>query len=187
MNFNKLCTYNTQSREQESVDYPLSDWVQDGWLASLEYLQDIDDAATIDELRSSYQKNAGLVVTCFKRAMSSALRQTKGNEFTPRKKELVNSFFSLDACDQSGTPYSDLIEDMQAEIPFRQVEDIDLIYNDERLRTLTDEQRAAVQRFTVAWLLQEAGYDLPNTVSKRLSRDRKLTGLPLVLKKGRKT
>jgi hypothetical protein len=187
--FNDMCTLPTRTAPVvETIERPIHDWVQDGWLAGFESIakqgRPIQNAATRDELREAYEPDAGLFVNSFYTTIYQDLRTRKGRRDS-KKAKLLARLFSLDTRTVDGDLWADLIEDVEAEIPFRHVEDCDLIQRDMRLMELPEAHRRAVQRFCAAWALQEQGYTLPRTIVQRISRDRQQTGLPLVLRRGR--
>lgn len=180
--FNEVCTKTSKSEPTiESLDNPFRDWIQDGWESALTTLakrQALPEAEDTKSLMEAYSQDAGLVVTCYQRARSNEYR-------TKFRLDILNNILSLDKVDEDGVLYAELLEDLKAEIPYRQLEAMDAIQTDERISALPEDKRQALKRFALAWTAQQAGYELSAAVKKRISRDRTFTGLPLVLQQGR--
>lgn len=179
---------------EERIDKPIKDAAQDGWVRTLEARQrkgnENPNAQTVDELKDAYQDDAGLLVQAYRHAYEDAQRKLRGHgALTPYKTQALKNMYSLD--EQAGDNEEDLtnhdwIEDVSAAIAFETVELSDILTNDPRYTALDDEKREIVQRFSLAWAIQEAGLPVPNKVRKQIGRDRKKSGLPLELKLGRR-
>ena len=169
----------------ESIERPVKDWVQDTWLKGIEYLvrqgEPAHTARDSTELYDAYQHHAGLFATIYEQSRVNNYRTMHG--VTTRENDLLSKIFSLDGKTTEGTAYADIIEDASATLPFIHADDFDLVFNDERIKDLPAEHQAAIARFAVAWRMIEEGYSLPGYVRVRLTRDRRLTGLPLRLDK----
>ncbi len=181
--FRQLCSGSTLQEPLEHVEKPVNDWIQEAWLQVLSGdVVPVLPAETPEELHEKYEPHAGYIVNCYRNRVLDTYRQQKGQKNSPRKRELMERAFSLDGFDADGTAWSELIEDVQGEIPFRRIEDVDELVS--TIKRIPPQHQNAVKRFMMAFFLQEAGYELPRSVIKRLSIDRKQTGLPLVLSRG---
>jgi hypothetical protein len=87
--------------------------------------------------------------------------------------------------DQDGVAYAEIVADFNAEFPFHFAECYDLVINDVRLKDLPEHHQDAIKRFMLAWGMQQAGFPITKQMKVKLSRDRKMTGLPLQLEQGR--
>lgn len=172
----------------ERVDQPTRDWIQEAWVSCLEHLNktgvEFNQDMTVSELIETFTPFAPLIVSCYYKAAAQTHRDQKGNKNSPNKQRMLSGVISIDSFTADGQPWADLIEDIRGELPYRAIEDSDLVKNDPRVKDFTDDERQAVERFIVAFFLQEAGYVLPKTIKNRLSLDRKKTGLPLQIIQG---
>jgi hypothetical protein len=182
--FNNICRQtNEPSVMVERIDQPIKDWIQEAWLSCLEQMNKtgvtLNPDMTAEELLDTFAPYAPLIVSCYYNAVSQDHRDRRGNKNSPNKQRMLSGSISLDAFSSDGQPWADLIEDARAELPYRMIEDSDLVSNDPRVKAFTDEQKRAANRFVVAFFLSEAGYALPQVMRNRVSLDRKKTGLPL--------
>jgi hypothetical protein len=188
--YERLCAILDNEVLEERIDKPIRDAAQDGWVRTLESRKrkgkKIHNAQSVEELEKAYREDAGLVVTAFRNAYEDAQRKLRGhdNKLTPKKTELLRRAFSLDETDESLMARHELIEDVAAAVAFEDIESQDFLYTDPRYVALSDDEKAAVRHFTLAWLMQEAGIPVPNKVQQQISRNRKKYGLALELKRG---
>lgn len=171
--FHHLCNHPIEERV-EFVEGSHRDISQDTWLTYFERLLDIPSIQTFDELVHAFENDAALLSLIYKNQRTEHYRRQHGHSNSPNKRKLLHSRVPLD-------------EDFDAEDTndlFTKIEEIDLLENDERIKKLPEEHQEAIKRFIVAWSLIEDGYTLPSSLQKQISRDRKLTGLPLVLPRG---
>ncbi len=183
--FNRICQVETFSFE-ENIDKPYKDISQDTWLTYFERLDNIPSAETFEELVQVFGDDAPLLATIYRARAADFQRSHKGTERnSPNKYKLLRESFSLDRIDENGELVGDVIEDAMSTLPFTQIEESDVL-KDERIADLPPSHQEAIKRFILAWYLIEEGYKIPGKISTRIARDRKLTGLPLVLPKGPK-
>lgn len=172
----------------ESITNPTQDDVQDAWLKTISALkrrgETIDNAQTQQELRELFSKDSGIVVQNYKNAIVDRLRRDQGSATSPNKQAIIAMFASIDEATANDEGWIHLIEDHQAQVAFRSIEDMSEIVS--LLERLPPDHRKIIKRFIYAWALQEAGYEIPRSVSRRISRDRKKINLPLVLKQGKR-
>ena len=186
--FDRICNRLVDTRPpQENVDKPIRDLSQEALLDYVEQRQPLPDVRTYEDFITVFGNDAPLIIKMYYARSTDWYRQRRGQtRYDSEKAKLLEDVFSLDGFDDRGEPWSEIIEDSQAELPFRHIEELDLVIGDERFLALSELQQNAVKRFIIAWFLVDNGYTLPNKVKKQIGRDRKLTGLPLFLPKGPK-
>jgi hypothetical protein len=191
VHFHTLCSALEDSRPPiERINKPIKDWRQDAWTEALGAIykqgRKVNNASTAQELRETFEQDAGLVVTCYKRGIADFYRSSYIQDtLSHHEEELLSRIFSLDDVDQDGVAYAEIVADFNAEFPFHFAECYDLVINDVRLKDLPEHHQDAIKRFMLAWGMQQAGYPITKQMKVKLSRDRKMTGLPLQLEQGR--
>lgn len=187
--FERICNHLTNTRPPvENVDNPFQDFSQQALLDYVEQRQPLPAISTYEDFVEVFGDDAPLIAKMYYSTSVDWYRNRRGQaRYSPNKSKLLEDVFSLDGFDDKGEPWSEIIEDSQAELPFRHIEELDLVVGDERFKLLPVTHQDAIKRFIVAWFLVDCGYTLPNKVLKQIGRDRKLTGLPLLLPKGPKT
>lgn len=185
--FDLICDVPSEARPKiETLANPFQDDAQDAWVRTLSAIkrrgETIDNAQTPDELRTLFDDNAGIVVQNYRNSVTDRLRRDKGANNSPSKQAIAAVFSSIDQSVGSDDSWIELIEDNDAQVAFRSIEDMSELTS--YLETLSEEQRVVIKRFIYAWALQEAGYDIPRSVLRRISRDRKKVNLPLKLRRG---
>ena len=185
--FDLICDVPSEARPKiETLANPFQDDAQDAWVRTLSAIkrrgETIDNAQTPDELRTLFDDDAGVVVQNYRNSVIDRLRREKGANNSPSKQAIAAVFSSIDQSVGSDDSWIELIEDNDAQVAFRSIEDMSELTS--YLETLPEEHRVVIKRFIYAWALQEAGYEIPRSVLRRISRDRKKVNLPLKLRRG---
>ena len=170
--FKHLCNHPIDEYT-EHLETPHKDIAQETWLIYFEGLLDIPPVSTFDELVEAFSVDAPLINNIYRAQKAQHYRNVHGHKNSPNKSRLLQN-----------TTVPEDFEDTNDY--FTEIEDVDLVEGDPRLKELPESHKEAIKRFIAAFVLIEQGYKIPNALSKQISRDRKLTGLPLVLPTNRR-
>lgn len=168
---------NVSTPRTEQIDNPYRDMIQDAWVRTLTVIKERDtilpEAGTTGELIDQYEDDFGLFQTTLNGKQVDFFRkQTNDHEKYIQRVS-------------TSSPEADLLEhleDFESELAFDMIEG-----RDELERVLADMpkgKRKAVTRFAEAWIMQEKGFPLSQSVKNRISEDRARYGLALELRKG---